>query len=112
MLPLMIYENMFKILNDYDKKNINIVKKIYKNLYYGDLIGCNMYIEQNWFVQTIHGFFTCYWTNFYLNKYNLFKDIQIIFWTELNKSSLRNINKKKNIIKNFCNDFLTLNDVN
>tara|TARA_B110000908_G_C10263987_1_gene461851 strand:+ start:2923 stop:4260 length:1338 start_codon:yes stop_codon:yes gene_type:complete len=98
LLPLMIHENYpLKILKDSDnnlKTNLYNMIKISDSISRGDNIETSIYTDQNWFLQNIHGFFTCINPNFWINK-NSSTDIKTInFSKDLNKTSLKNINRK------------------
>ena len=62
----------------------------------GDNIETSIYTDQNWYLQNIHGFYTCINTSYWLNKYNDIKlSIENIkFSSDLNKTTLKNINRK------------------
>jgi len=95
ILPLMIYENYLLKLQ-YNKKNvIEIIKNISDLITLGDIIETNIYTDQNWYLQKIHGFITTTSTSFLINKYDNNKyDMNIRYSSDLNKTSLKNINKK------------------
>lgn len=104
LLPLMIHENYLKkILNKTKDSWPNIINNIVKvsdSISRGDNIETSIYTDQNWYLQNIHGFYTCINTSFWINKsksnYKInFEDIK--FSSDLNKTSLKNINRK-NII--------------
>ena len=63
----------------------------------------NKLINQNWFLQKIHCFFSCVNTNYIVNTDNTrnVKLEDIKFSSDLNKTSLKNINKKNisNLVK-------------
>jgi replication factor C subunit 1 len=135
LLPLMIHENYLKkVLNKstetWDSIIFNLVK-ISDSISRGDNIETSIYTDQNWYLQNIHGFYTCLNTSYWINKSN--QDIKIIpsdikFSTDLNKTSLKNINKKNItnllkfipnksiyeilIINKISNHFLSLNKEN
>ena len=112
LLPLNIHENYKKkILNN--DKNIILnndklfqIVKISDSLSRGDNIETSIYTDQNWYLQNIHGFYSCLNTSYWINK-NENKKIgnnDIKFSSDLNKTSLKNINRKNinnliNIIK-------------
>lgn len=101
LLPLTIYENYYKKL--FKQKNKNILKlmsDITDSISIGDVIETNIYSDQNWFLQNIHGFYTCANTSYIINNTipNNIVDYEVIFSADLNKTSSRNINKKKNIL--------------
>jgi DNA polymerase III delta prime subunit len=124
LLPLMIHENYIKKIlhknkDDWNSVLYNLVK-ISDSISRGDNIETSIYTDQNWYLQNIHGFYTCintsYWINKTNNKYTIDKD-QIKFSSDLNKTSLKNINKKNiiNLLKIFPNksiyDILILNKI-
>ena len=98
LLPLMIHENYPKKILRNSKNNLktnlyNMIK-ISDSISRGDNIETSIYTDQNWFLQNIHGFFTCINTNFWINS-NSENDISNLdFSKDLNKTSLKNINKK------------------
>ena len=105
LLPLMIHENYKKKVlsskNDWDDVLYNMVK-ISDSISRGDNIETSIYTDQNWYLQNIHGFYTCLNTSYWINKNND-KDIKgpLKFSSDLNKTSLKNINKKNisNLLK-------------
>lgn len=104
LLPLMIHENYLKkILNKTKYSWSEIISNIVKvsdSISRGDNIETSIYTDQNWYLQNIHGFYTCINTSFWINKSksNYKNDSEDIkFSSDLNKTSLKNINRK-NII--------------
>jgi len=106
LLPLMIHENYKKkIVTDKLEYNNLIFKllKISDSISRGDNIETSIYTDQNWYLQNIHGFYTCLNPSYWINKNNK-KSLMIPsikFGSDLNKTSLRNINKKNitNLLK-------------
>lgn len=105
ILPLMLYENYLEKFKLSSKKKdiLNYIIKISNFISKGDIIETNIYTDQNWYLQNIHGFYTCLNTSYWINKNNdkqLYKN-EIKFSSDLNKTSLRNINKKNinNLLK-------------
>lgn len=104
LLPLMIHENYLKkILNKSKDSWLNIIGNIVKvsdSISRGDNIETSIYTDQNWYLQNIHGFYTCintsYWINNSKSNYKINSE-DIKFSSDLNKTSLKNINRK-NII--------------
>jgi len=100
LLPLMIQENYKKKVLNNNKENweelIFKMVKISDSISRGDNIETSIYTDQNWYLQNIHGFYTCLNTSYWINKSN--KNIlnfnNIKFSSDLNKTSLKNINKK------------------
>jgi len=106
--PLMIHENYYKRLlsnNSNNLKNtLDNLSKISDLLSIGDNIETSIYTDQNWYLQKIHGFYTCIFVSYIINKFNnsyQLKCNNINFSSDLNKTSLKNINKKNinNLIK-------------
>ena len=100
LVPLMINENYYKkILSSKNKSKWNEqleqMVEISDSLSIGDNIETSIYTDQNWYLQNIHGFYTCYNTSATINKSDkkLCKT-DIKFSSDLNKTSLKNINKK------------------
>jgi len=124
LLPLMIHENYIKKILHKNKDNwsdtlYNLVK-ISDSISRGDNIETSIYTDQNWYLQNIHGFYTCLNTSYWINKSNKNYKIdnsQIKFSSDLNKTSLKNINRKNitNLLKIFPNksiyDILILNKI-
>lgn len=106
--PLMIHENYpKKLLSNKDTNWNNTIQDIVSisdSLSRGDNIETSIYTDQNWYLQNIHGFFTCINTSYIINKNKLTKQLEsdeIKFSSDLNKTSLKNINRKNivNLIK-------------
>ena len=104
LLPLTIYENyykkIFKQSNLTDKMILDIMSNVTNSVSIGDVIETNIYSDQNWFLQNIHGFYTCANTSYTMNTFNKSKtklEYDLVFSADLNKTSSKNINKKKNI---------------
>ncbi len=129
LLPLMIFENYPRniLSRSYDRgdKFFDCASKICNSISMGDVIETNIYTDQNWYLQSLHGFYTCCETTYELSKYP-FKThrypsenpnnqrYEITFSTDLNKTSIKNINKKNiSIIQSKTgkgiNDILVLN---
>ena len=124
LLPLMIHENYTKkILN---KSSLSfddimfIMIKVSDSISKGDNIETSIYTDQNWYLQNIHGFYTCINTSYWINKdktNSKLSNNNIKFSSDLNKTSLKNINRKnivnlQKIINNKCNqEILILNKI-
>ena len=124
LVPLTIHENFTKsIFDKYNDNNIHleILNNITDSISKGDVIETNIYTDQNWFLHDIHGFYTCVKTSYNINKYSKFlkKDpyYDMRFSSDLNQTSLKNINKKQisNLTKIFpnksFNDIINLNKI-
>ena len=109
LLPLMIYENYHRTIfakNNTEKnknnlllKQLNVSRKICDSISKGDVIETNIYTDQNWMNQSIHGFYTicdCSYTiNNILPNETPLGTYNLEFSADLNKTSLKNINKKQ-----------------
>ena len=112
LLPLMIHENylrkiLHKCTEPWDDVLFNIVK-ISDSISRGDNIETSIYTDQNWYLQNIHGFYTCLNSSYWINKLNNINNIDvknIKFSSDLNKTSLKNINRKNitNLMKIISN---------
>jgi hypothetical protein len=100
LLPLMIFENYAKNLLlrqiTSNQELYEIMHKVSDSISIGDNIETNIYTDQNWYLQNLHGFYTCVETSYNINKYprknsNIYT---LNFSTDLNKTSLKNINKR------------------
>lgn len=106
LLPLMIFENYPSFFNNNLTINeyLDKAKNISDYLSLGDIIETSIYTDQNWYLQDIHGFYTCVIPSYELNNntYNADFKPPLKFSSDLNRTSLKNINRK-NIqnIKNF-----------
>lgn len=105
LIPLTICENYYKVLakknNNNNSKILNSLKNVSNNISKGDIIETSIYTDQNWHLYNIHGFYTSAKTSFYINKFNnkSFNESYLIkFSSDLNQTSLKNINEKKNFI--------------
>jgi len=104
LLPLMIHEHYIKKILTQSKQSwkrvIYSLVKTSDSISRGDNIETSIYTDQNWYLQNIHGFYTCLNTSFWINRYDTnyyLKSDKMKFSSDLNKTSLKNINRK-NII--------------
>jgi hypothetical protein len=125
LLPLTIYENYYKKIFKQklnDKLLLSIMAEVSESVSIGNDIETNIYAEQNWYLQMIHGYYTCvnpsYIINKHNNKSNEHINYDVVFSADINKTSSKNINKKKNIyslqlkFKNKCiDDILYINKI-
>lgn len=98
LLPLMIHENYYKkIVQNKDdiKTKFNNILNISESVSMGDKIETSIYTDQNWFLQNIHCYHTCIKPSLICSKYEKeLKSTYIDFGSDLNKTSLKNKNKK------------------
>jgi len=108
LLPLMIHEHYIKKILHKSKKSWNKViyalVKTSDSISRGDNIETSIYTDQNWYLQNIHGFYTCLNTSFWINRYETdyyLSHDKMKFSSDLNKTSLKNINRKNinNLLK-------------
>ena len=108
LLPLMIHEHYIKKILYKSKKSWNkIIYSLVKtsdSISRGDNIETSIYTDQNWYLQNIHGFYTCLNTSFWINRYDsdyFLSHTKMKFSSDLNKTSLKNINRKNinNLLK-------------
>lgn len=105
LLPLMIHHNYVNnVIANFKNvdKQFSLTNKISQLLSDGDVIENYIYGDQNWEMQEIHGLYTTALPSYYLCEDN-YKNKQIdrvklTFTTDLNKTSIKKINKK-NILK-------------
>jgi DNA polymerase III delta prime subunit len=91
LLPLMLLHNHINIVNK--DKYLEQICEIEDFLSKGDIVENYIYSEQNWDLQDIHGLYTCVYPSYILHKLPKRKE-DINFTTDLNKTSIKNINKK------------------
>ena len=125
LLPLMIHENYINFMfSNYNCRNndvyIKIMKDVSNSISWGDVIETSIYTDQNWFLQeNIHAFYTTINTSYNLNKYpkNKQEKAKISFSSDLNKTSLKNINRKnisilkQNMPNKNLNDLIYMNNI-
>ena len=123
LVPLTIHENFYKSLFKKVKNNemlIDGLRKVTDSISVGDVIETNIYTDQNWFLHDIHGFYTCGRTSYHINKNMNEKtglNYEMKFSSDLNQTSLKNINKKQitNLQKIFpyksFNDIININKI-
>jgi hypothetical protein len=105
LLPLTIYENYYRKLFKQKLSNsttLSTMAEVTNSISNGDVIETNIYSDQNWFLQNIHGFYTCVDTSYIMSLVEPQKkeklDYNLVFSADFNKTSSKNINKKKNIL--------------
>ena len=115
LLPLMIHQNYVKsiIANTDDiSDQHNQVETIAELLALGDVIENYIYGDQNWDLQIIHGFYSCVAPSYYLCKDldDMPNNIKLTFATDLNKTSIKRINKKNIINTDRCFKDMNISD--
>jgi len=100
LLPLVLQENFFKDVFEKNPKNkLRTIAEVSELISQGDLIETNIYTDQNWLLQDTHCFFSLYKPIKILGDIKTYKSpteirYPINFSSELNKTSLKNINRK------------------
>nr|QBK88955.1 MAG: Rad17 cell cycle checkpoint protein [Mimivirus LCMiAC02] len=101
-LPLMVQQHYIPniILNHSKKNGYKKIKKIAQCLSRGDVIKNYIYSSQHWDIYDINGIYTCTQPSYEMHKKNgkyPFR-VKLIYAADMNKTSIKNINKK-NIVK-------------
>ncbi len=99
-LPLMIQQHYIPNIRarNPNKNCYKKIKKIAQYLSRGDVIKNYIYSSQHWDIYEINGIFTCGLPSYIMNKKSPFRLKQLKYPADLNKTSIKNINKK-NIVK-------------
>jgi len=116
IIPLMIHENYVKYINRNIKSandRLDVADTILTNLSYGDVIENYIYSHQYWNLQEVQGFYTCTVPSYTLEtkrSTNNSNDISLVYSKDLNKTSIKNINKKNICIIKCCFPDSTIDD--
>lgn len=97
LTPLMIHYNFpnhicKNILSI--KKKLDITDDLFEMFSFGDVVENYIFENQEWDMHKLHGFMTCVYPSYILNNNRNDKDINLMFTTDPNKTSIRQINKK------------------
>lgn len=108
LLPLMLHENYIDglLCGDFHDNDFKIAVELSRSLARGDIIDNNINGDQNWDLRDVHGFFSCVVPSNLLTNANKNKNMfRFVYPTDYNRTSIRNINKKKvtSILKCFTN---------
>jgi replication factor C subunit 1 len=104
LLPLMLHDYYIKTIFYKElpsKMIIPIIQRISDSISYSDIVETNIYVDQNWYLHDIYGFFSCVKTSYELNKYNTkTKPIDYYFsvkysCSDLNKTATKHINSNR-----------------
>jgi hypothetical protein len=113
LLPLMLHDYYIKTIFYKElpsKMIIPIIQRISDSISYSDIVETNIYVDQNWYLHDIYGFFSCVKTSYELNKYNTkTKPIDYYFsvkysCSDLNKTATKHINSNR--LSEIANDEL------
>lgn len=102
LLPLLLQENLYKDMHNrgFDcQQKMHAAKHVSGYISEGDIIETHIYTEQNWYLQDMHCFTSCTIPINFLDSQTPYSDKRDInyamtFSSELNKTSLKNINRK------------------
>lgn len=126
LMPLMIHQNYIKSIIDSQKHLSNAFKlanELSLSIARGDLIENYIYGDQNWDLREVHGYYSCVYPSYELSKTlanvpEIYKNKNnFIFPLDLNRTSIRRINKKNvmNASKYFKNmeisDYIVMNKI-
>lgn len=113
LLPLMVHQNYINNMMASKctmRKKFELLNKMAKALSYGDVVENYIYGDQNWDMQKMHGIHTCVVTSYYLEtelerteeekRRRRVQDVK--FTTDLNKTSIKKINRKNINNTNKC----------
>lgn len=115
LLPLMMHQNYIKMITTNYRngdEQYRLINEISDSLSMGDVIENYIYGDQNWGMQEIHGFHTCIFPSYHITK-NLPPNptkIKILFATDLNRTSIKKINKKNIVNTDRCFKNMNIND--
>ncbi|AYV77417.1 MAG: replication factor C large subunit [Dasosvirus sp.] len=132
-MPLMVQQNHFKAMSEYivdKKKKIEYSSDIAESVAMGDIIDNYIYSEQSWNLQEMHGFYTCVYPSYVLNKnidtkklssdsVSLFYDTKLKRYVgkfmaeypkDLNRTSTKRINYKNVKLANQYFNNMTISD--
>lgn len=118
ILPLMIHQNYPKCLTEYKnnlKNPLELAARVAESISMGDIIENYIYSEQNWDMQDVHCFYTCVNPSFNLSKANIDVSLGYLghhlkFAEDLNRTSIKQINKKNVVNANVYMKNMDIND--
>jgi DNA polymerase III delta prime subunit len=104
IIPLMIQQNYVECINkcyaDIEDK-LKIASNIANSLSLGNIIESYIYNEQNWDMHAVHSFYSCIYPVNEISKLDIARsNINIEYPKDLNKTSIKKINKKNIINSN------------
>jgi DNA polymerase III delta prime subunit len=122
LLPLMIHQNYISSLLENDENeetHFDTITNISELLSKGDVVENYIYGDQNWDMQEIHGYYTCVATSYALhNSLNEIPEkVNLAFTSDLNKTSIKKINRKNILNANKCfknmdiHDYININKI-
>lgn len=116
-IPLVMHQNFLKYIIQYDTKqnSFEIAYNISKSLSFSDLIADHIYSDQNWDIQNVFGFFSCVKPSYDIAKYGITTNEEYLknkldYPSDLNRTSIKYINKKNIINSNICLKSFNISD--
>lgn len=117
IIPLMIHQNYPKIIEKSKKTESHTIKlasEIAESISMGDIIENYIYSEQNWDMQDVHCYYSCINPSYKLTSLKIQTPVehmkyQLEFPKDLNRTSIKNINRR-NVVK--ANIYLPNMDIN
>jgi hypothetical protein len=118
LMPLMIHQNYIKVLvnNSFKgNKKFDLVCELAESIAFGDLVENYIYSDQNWDMQDIHGILTCAIPSHKLSSEKMKVQLHHVksmleFPYDLNRTSIRQINKRNITNSNACLKNLEISD--
>lgn len=118
IIPLVMHQNYIKtIVENHPKgqQQFTLVNNISKSLAFGDLVENYIYSDQNWDMQEVYGFLACVEPahKIHLEKLNVNMELlrnSFDFPYDLNRTSIKKINKKNIVNSNQCLKNLEIKD--
>jgi DNA replication protein DnaC len=110
IIPLMVQQNYIKIITNsigVTKETYTLIEKISKSIARGDVVENHIYSDQNWDMIKIHGILTCVIPSFILKKSKINTNTELLkrqldFPDDLNRTSIKRINKRNVVNSNNC----------
>ena len=119
IIPLMIQQNYIKIILNTTSNTIaynhSLIARVAKTIAKGDLIENYIYSDQNWDMQQVHGILTCAIPSYLLTKSKINENTELLkrkldFPDDLNRTSIKRINKRNVINSNNCVQNMNISD--
>ena len=119
IIPLMVQQNYIKVIlsssNNTLSQTHTLITRIAKVFAKGDLIENYIYSDQNWDMQQVHGILTCAIPSYLLTTSKLNENVELLkrkldFPDDLNRTSIKRINKRNVINSNNCIQNMSIAD--
>jgi nucleoside-triphosphatase THEP1 len=108
IIPLMIQQNYPKCITELknnNKDNLDLLSKLSNSISFGDIVENYIFSEQDWDIKNAHCFYTCVIPSFELSNIDMASNVDkmryfLDFPNDLNKTSIKKINKRNVINAN------------